>query len=339
MTNATLASQAALATTVSPPAAAEAFVLMVDDQAMVGEAVRRLLQDAPGLDFHYLQDARSALVTIRELRPAVVLLDLVMPVVDGLEVLSAIRADPLIAGTPVVLLSTTDDAATKARAFEAGADDYLVKIPEKVELQARVQYHVRSSLVARERDQAVQALRESQRRLQELNLQLLQLSQCDSLTGLANRRALDETLDVEVRRADRGQRGLALLMVDIDHFKRYNDHYGHVQGDDSLKMVSRAIKSVAARAGDLVARYGGEEFAVVLPNTDAQAALKIAESICGAVRALAAPHAQSEMGYVSVSVGMASCLPGTDIGPQALVEAADAALYRAKHGGRDQASA
>jgi two-component system, chemotaxis family, response regulator WspR len=325
------------ATASSRPPAVEAFVLMVDDQAMVGEAVRRLLQDAPGLDFHYVQDSRAALVTIRELRPAVVLLDLVMPVVDGLAVLAAIRADPLIAGTPVVMLSTTDDAATKARAFEAGADDYLVKIPEKVELQARVQYHVRNSLIARERDTAVQALRESQRRLQELNLQLLQLSQSDSLTGLANRRALDETLDVEVRRADRGARALSLLMVDIDHFKRYNDHYGHVQGDDCLKLVSRAIKATAARAGDLVARYGGEEFAVVLPNTDAVAGLQVAEAICAAVRAMAAPHAQSEMGYVSVSVGAAVWLPDSDMSSQALVEAADQALYRAKHAGRDQA--
>ncbi|MDP1532569.1 MAG: diguanylate cyclase, partial [Rubrivivax sp.] len=221
------------------------FVLMVDDQPMVGEAVRRLLADIPDLDYHYVPNPLDALAAVREIRPAVVLLDLVMPVKDGLAVLAEIRADPSIANTPVVMLSTTEDAQTKARAFEAGADDYLIKLPERVELQARVRYHARNFAVQRERDQAVQALRESQRRLQELNLQLLQLSQSDGLTGLANRRFFDETMDNELRRAERAAQPMSLLMIDIDHFKKYNDHYGHQQGDRCLKAVADSLRSMA----------------------------------------------------------------------------------------------
>lgn len=326
------------------PAASETrhaatFVLMVDDQPMVGEAVRRLLVDIPDLDYHYVPNPLDALAAVREIRPAVVLLDLVMPVMDGLAVLAEIRADPSIANTPVVMLSTTEDAQTKARAFEAGADDYLVKLPARAELQARVRYHARSFAVQRERDQAVQALRESQRRLQELNLQLLQLSQSDGLTGLANRRFFDETMESELRRAERAAQPLSLLMVDIDHFKKYNDHYGHQQGDRCLTAAADALRAMARRAGDLAARYGGEEFALILPATDAEAAAAVATQLCQAVRALAQPHAGSPLGLLTVSVGHASWLPGADLLAAPLIDAADKALYRAKEGGRDRASA
>ena len=315
-----------------------AFVLMIDDQPMVGEAVRRLLLDIEGLDYHYVPDPLSAAAAVREMRPAVVLLDLVMPVKDGLAVLAEIRADPTIADTPVVMLSTTDDTSTKARAFEAGADDYLVKLPDRIELQARVRYHARAFAIRRERDQAVQALRESQRRLQELNLQLLQLSQSDSLTGLANRRFFDEVLDSELRRAGRAGQPLSLLMIDNDHFKKYNDHYGHQQGDHCLRKVAQTLKTSARRAGDTSARYGGEEFAVILPTTDAAAAAIAARNLCHAVRALAEPHAASPLEQVTVSIGHATWLGGQAMEAGPLIVAADEALYRAKEKGRDRVS-
>lgn len=316
------------------------FILMIDDQPIMGEAVRRLLADMPDLDFHYVADPLDAVATVRQIKPAVVLLDLVMPAKDGLTVLREIRADASIANTPVVMLSTTDDAATKASAFDGGADDYLVKLPDKVELRARARYHARNSTVQRERDAAMQALRESQRRLQELNLQLLQLSQVDGLTGLSNRRYFDESMQSEVRRAARSGQPMSLLMVDIDHFKAFNDSYGHQDGDTCLKAVAQSLRSSAQRVGDVTARYGGEEFAVILPVTDAEAAAKLADAACQTVYALNHPHLGSPMGRVTISVGHATWLPSErSLEPEQLIELADKALYRAKKGGRNQASA
>ena len=236
------------------------------------------------------------------------------------------------------MLSTTDDAATKARAFEASADDYLVKLPDRIELQARMRYHTRNFAVQRERDQAVQALRESQRRLQELNLQLLQLSQSDGLTGLANRRLFDERLNKELRRAVRSEQRLSLVMLDIDHFKLYNDAYGHLQGDHCLRSVAEVLRGLARRPGDVAARYGGEEFALVLPATDPGAAAAVAALLCQRVRALELTHERSPAGHLTVSVGHASWTAGDELQPAALIERADQALYRAKAAGRDRAA-
>ncbi|WP_323117945.1 GGDEF domain-containing protein [Burkholderia alba] len=168
---------------------------------------------------------------------------------------------------------------------------------------------------------------------------LARLAGTDSLTGLHNRRALDETLEREWRRAVRGGRPLAILFVDIDHFKRYNDAYGHQVGDEVLTRVARCIAGQASRAGDAVARYGGEEFVVVLPDTDPNGARVVAERIRLAVRLLAIAHEQSEVGFVTVSIGVAVWEPHDGVAaPEvaAVVEAADQALYQAKASGRNR---
>ncbi|HYW03496.1 MAG TPA: diguanylate cyclase [Gammaproteobacteria bacterium] len=184
------------------------------------------------------------------------------------------------------------------------------------------------------------------RALDRANRSLQQLSLLDALTGVANRRHFDEALEREwqaarERRAMPGgsspapDEGLALLMVDIDHFKAYNDCYGHVAGDECLRRVAWAIQSATRRTSDLAARYGGEEFAVLLPEAGRRGALEVARRILQNVRALELPHADSPVaGEVTVSVGMA-CLEGDDaVDPLELVVRTDQALYRAKHGGR-----
>jgi diguanylate cyclase (GGDEF)-like protein len=167
---------------------------------------------------------------------------------------------------------------------------------------------------------------------------LLELALTDALTGLANRRAFDETLAVEWRRAARAGATLGLLMIDIDYFKRFNDTYGHVAGDACLSTIARAIAACVKRPGDLGARYGGEEFAIVLCDTDAAGAMDVAKAVCDAVRALELPNRASSLGYVTVSAGAAALSPVAGGDPQQIVAAADERLYAAKSGGRNRAA-
>ncbi|WP_249278893.1 diguanylate cyclase [Achromobacter insolitus] len=158
----------------------------------------------------------------------------------------------------------------------------------------------------------------------------------DGLTGLANRRAFDEALQREWQNARRERSPLSLLFLDADHFKRYNDRYGHQEGDQLLKRLALSLKKKVRRPRDLVARYGGEEFVVLLPNTSRQRAAEIAENIRRTVAALKMPHEGADGGVVTISVGVATAVPQADGTAESLVEAADAAVYRAKKAGRNR---
>ncbi|EPH2248657.1 GGDEF domain-containing protein [Acinetobacter baumannii] len=163
------------------------------------------------------------------------------------------------------------------------------------------------------------------------------LSQQDALTGLANRRYLDETLDNEWRRALRHETPLTIMMVDIDFFKPYNDSLGHLKGDQCLKDIATAISSIAARSGDLVARYGGEEFLLLFPMTNAQQAKIQAERLMNAIKKIAIVHPCSSVSpYVTISVGVATTIPRLNDSISAFVSRADHALYQAKTNGRNQ---
>ncbi len=190
-----------------------------------------------------------------------------------------------------------------------------------------------SGFVAVARDVSERKVLEAQ--LEEANCQLRVLAREDGLTRLANRRSFDEAMGVEYRRAMRAGSPLAVILLDVDRFKAFNDTYGHPGGDTCLQAVAGVLQGRCRRPADLTARYGGEEFVLLLPNTDAAGALAVAECIRGSVRALAIPHAGSEHGFATVSIGVAAMTPGSPLGPAALVEAADAALYQAKHGGRN----
>jgi diguanylate cyclase (GGDEF)-like protein/PAS domain S-box-containing protein len=159
----------------------------------------------------------------------------------------------------------------------------------------------------------------------------------DSLTGVANRRALDERLQLEWARNQRTATPVSFMLADVDHFKRYNDHYGHQQGDDCLRAVAAAIKGAVYRPADLPARYGGEEFAIIMPGTDLAGAQAVAERVCQAVREQAIPHADSNVAdCVTLSIGVATAVPGPDSTIADLVTAADTALYSAKRSGRNR---
>ena len=176
-------------------------------------------------------------------------------------------------------------------------------------------------------------------RLQYLGQRLQQLSTTDSLTGIANRRYLEEKLASEWARGIRSQQSLALIMLDVDFFKDYNDAYGHQVGDECLKLVTEAIRSSCRRPGDFCARYGGEEFVVVLPDTSEDDAVLMADEIRQRVMTLEIPHATSDFGVVTISIGVAASVPGQNETCDALLRLADLALYQSKDSGRNQVTA
>ncbi|MDB5907144.1 MAG: hypothetical protein JWP34_1258 [Massilia sp.] len=194
---------------------------------------------------------------------------------------------------------------------------------------------VRSLTKRQKQLQALVAARTGE--LEESNAKLATLSSTDALTGITNRRGFDEALAAECRRAKRSGHPLALAMLDVDHFKSYNDFYGHPAGDQCLRAVAGLIETFGRRTGDLVARYGGEEFALLAPATDAAEALALAEGICRELERLALPHAQSPYGVITISIGVSAMVPGDDNDAGMLVRAADQALYRAKQAGRNRA--
>jgi diguanylate cyclase (GGDEF)-like protein len=187
----------------------------------------------------------------------------------------------------------------------------------------------------RVRERLERTLRSTQDALEQQNAALARLADTDGLTGLANRRHLDERMAQEVARAARERTPLSLIMIDVDFFKRYNDTYGHAAGDDCLRMVARVLATTVNRPADLAARFGGEEFAVLLPNTAQDGARRIAEAICAGVRGAGMPHGASDLGFVTISAGVATVVPAPGDDGRALVETADAALYEAKEGGRN----
>ncbi len=304
---------------------------------MIGEAVRRGLAHEENIDFHFCADPHQAIAQAIRIKPTVILQDLVMPGLDGLTLVREYRNHPATQNIPIIVLSTKEDPLIKSAAFSAGANDYLVKLPDNIELVARIRYHSRSYMTLLQRDAAYRALRVSQQQLLDTNLVLQRLMNSDGLTGLSNRRHFDEYLELEWRRAMRDQTQLSLLMIDVDFFKTYNDSFGHVEGDEALRKVAASIREASSRPSDLPARYGGEEFALVLPSTSPGGARLVAEKLRMAVAALKIPHiAPAEGASLTISIGLSTMTPvqGTDC--RQLIMAADKGLYTAKNNGRDQ---
>ena len=305
-----------------------AQILIVDDEPAAIQTLHNALQGMA--DMRFATSGSGALALLSAHPFDLVLLDAHMPGLDGYATCRAIqRHHPEI---PVIFVSANSDEGHEVLALEAGALDFISKPFNPPVVRARVRVHLR---------------------LKAQTDLLRTLSTRDPLTDLANRRALDERLALEWRRAAREGAPLSLLLLDLDHFKAYNDHYGHLQGDECLCMVSRALAETAGRAGDFCARFGGEEFAMLLAGSDLAAATALADKLCEAVRALAIPHARAETGhFLTVSIGAAVTYPvmprgqpapstgaaGAASGFQlarALFDAADRALYAAKHAGRN----
>lgn len=274
-------------------------------------------------------DGESALATFCGERPDLVLLDGALPDIDGFTVARRMRAlEKPGDWTPIIFLAADSGDRDIERGIAAGGDDFLHKPVSEIVLGAKMRAmqrltQMRASMVA------------LTRQLDTKNRELLQLSTRDALTGLANRRHFDETLAHEWRRARRQGNSVALLMCDVDHFKRYNDRYGHCAGDDCLRRVAALLARRAGRASDLAARYGGEEFAIILPETGADGARSVAEGLGNDLRKAAIAHADAPQGMLTLSIGIATAIPDSSIRHEALVEAADNALYRAKHNGRN----
>lgn len=289
-------------------------ILVVDDETMNIELLADLLED--DYDVSFATGGEQALALAAGERPDLILLDVLMPGMDGYDVCTRLKQDVVTAGIPVIFVTALGDTEAETRGLDLGAVDYVTKPISPGIVRARIRNHIE---LKRARDT------------------LARLATTDGLTGLANRRAFDDRLATEHRRLGRSGGELSLILLDIDHFKLFNDTYGHLAGDDCLRQVGRALQGVVRRPADLAARYGGEEFACILPETAAVGALAIAEQIRTAISALNIPHAASRTaGHVTASLGVVtvSCAPDQAVGD--IIKAADAGLYRAKEAGRDQ---
>ncbi len=306
-------------------------LLIVDDSETSRMLLEVILKGEGFEDLLFAGSAREAFDMLKagDEAPDLVLMDLNMPDMNGIEAIRHIKSDGGMADIPIVMVTASDDMNRLEEAFQAGATDYILKPVSKIELRARVRAVLR---LKEEMDQ--RKAREAE--LEELARELRDISNSDGLTGVANRRCFEDNFEREWLRCRREQSPISLLMVDIDFFKRYNDTYGHLQGDACLKTVAHALKEARRRPGDLAARYGGEEFAVLLPNTDGAGALQVAENVRASLAEAGVPHSSSDVSpVVTVSIGVASVTPSLERRPESLAHAADQALYLAKETGRD----
>jgi diguanylate cyclase (GGDEF)-like protein len=275
-------------------------------------------------------DGKEALEMYRQNRPGLVLIDVVMPVMDGYEAAQHMRETSAEEWVPIIFLSSKEADQDLNRAIEAGGDDYLVKPVSFVVLNAKIR--------ALQRLESMRAKQlEMSRDLASANRELEKLSRQDGLTGIANRRYFDSYLLTEVRRATREQAPVSLILSDVDHFKAFNDCYGHQAGDDCLRRVAAALSSAGRRPADLAARYGGEEFAMVLPGTALEGAVDVAKAVSRVIGGLAIPHARSAVDQsVTLSQGIVSLVPEKETTSEHLIQHADQALYQAKQQGRNR---
>lgn len=289
-------------------------VLIIDDSPYVIRLLTALVEGKALV--HFAKNGIEGIKMAKKLLPAVILLDIDMPGMNGLDVCRELKSDAETRDSAVLVVTGHNNDAMEIAALEAGAVDFIGKPVNGPIVQARVQTHLTLQMQA---------------------AQLRQLAHHDGLTGLFNRRFFDESLEAECRRHRRKNHTLGLAFIDIDHFKLYNDHYGHLQGDDTLKLVSDALQTLARRPGEVLARYGGEEFAMIVPNVTQDELYVLGKQLCDQVRALSIPHAHTTAaGVVTVSVGLTCQIPSAEDAASRLMAAADEALYRAKAAGRNR---
>jgi two-component system cell cycle response regulator len=283
-------------------------VLIIDDSPAIHSLLRARLRDEP-IVMYFANDGETGLSMAAELTPDVILLDVDMPAPDGFEVCRRLRYDENLLNTPILFLTGAASTEEKIQGLELGASDYITKPFDPAELRARVRAALRMKFM--------------------MDL-LAKKAQIDALTGLWNRRYFDQRLQAEISLARRSSRPLAVLMLDLDHFKQMNDTYGHPMGDEVLRRVAQLL-SDSVRTEDIVCRYGGEEFAIIAPNINGGAP-GMADRLRRSVEAMKFTFGGTDVA-VTISIGVAGANEKPD---ETLVEQADAALYLAKQNGRNR---
>jgi diguanylate cyclase (GGDEF)-like protein len=289
-------------------------VLLVDD---IKANINILMKTLKGeYDIDYMTDGESALKYVESSPPDLILLDILMPGMDGYEVSKRLSDSERTKNIPIIFITSKNGEEDESKGLELGAVDYIAKPFSRAIVRARVKNHL---ILKKQRDF------------------LENLSNLDGLTGIPNRRSFDQAFDNEWRRTARSHTPISLIMMDIDFFKKYNDTYGHVAGDDCLKQVAQALASSIKRPQDFIARYGGEEFVALLPETDSAGALAVANIIQDNIGSLDIQHSSSTVnGRITISQGAATIIPTLGITSSLVLEAADKALYKAKEKGRNR---
>lgn len=304
-----------------------ANILITDDDALTRTFLALALQQ----DGHIIFQAKSGeacLPLVKQEKLDMVLLDAQMPSMDGFTCCTQLRSALGELCPPIIMITGLSDKESIDRAFSAGAIDYTTKPVNITVLKHRIRQ------VIRERDLRLH-LEATNQKLLTANRELELLTRVDSLTRIANRRYFEEVLAREWERLGKQEKYLSLLICDIDHFKLYNDYYGHLEGDRCLQEMSYILQNSVNRSSDLVARYGGEEFIVLLPDTEADGASTLAQRIHRNLERANIPHLGSESSKrLTISIGGSFLVPVPTVSPHSLIKVADHALYRAKAEGR-----
>ncbi|XDE61958.1 diguanylate cyclase [Arthrospira platensis BEA 1257B] len=294
------------------------LILIVDDVSKNLQVVGAMLDDV-GYATTFATSGKQAIERVKTANPDLILLDLMMPEINGLQVCEHLKADPLYAEIPIIFLTVSNESEHLLQAFSQGAVDYVTKPYKAPELLARVKTHLELKYT---RDQLKTAL-----------VELEKLATTDPLTGIANRRHLLTLAEREFQRTQRYHNPFSVLMIDIDHFKLINDNYGHNIGDEALKIMADVTVN-ALRKVDIFGRFGGEEFVVFLPETQADEALLVAERIRKAI-AQTPIYVEGQTINITVSIGV-TIYESSEISLDGLLMEADKALYDAKKQGRNQ---
>lgn len=327
------------------------FTILVVDDVPSNIKFLHLFLSEEGFNVQVAQDGEDCLQTVAYAPPDLILLDIMLPGLDGFEVARQLKTSAKTAHIPIIFMTALADMDSKISGFDMGASDYITKPLEPREVLARISVHLKLHRLQRELAESNQQLQKQlettkilknklmlrSAALENANHELQRLAHLDGLTQVANRRRLDDYLSQEWPRLARDHIPLTGILCDIDYFKLYNDTYGHQAGDECLQQVAYALQSVVRRPADLVARYGGEEFVVMLPNTDLEGGCSVARSIRQAVQQLQIRHSASLINqYVTMSMGVCSVIPSMDFSSANLLQQADKGLYEAKQRGRDQ---
>lgn len=287
-------------------------ILIVDDERININLLNALLR----ADYKIMvaTNGEEALRAAATGKPDLILLDIVMPGMDGYEVCRQLKAAAATQTIPIIFITAMGNVENETRGFALGAVDYISKPFNSAVVKARVGVHMK---------------------LKRKGDLLEKLASIDALTEIPNRRAFDQAREQEWARGLRTESPISFVMIDIDLFKQFNDNYGHGAGDECLVRVARSLNGCVQRPGDFVARYGGEEFAAILAGTDMEGAMRLAQRFHAAVAALQIPHAFSAAGpQISISVGIATAVPTAAVTLEVLADAADRMLYAAKNAGR-----